>query len=621
MTNRISTKIDFDTVGSTRSLGQLRTEVKNTDGAFGKMKVAGSGAMEQIQANAGAMALGAGAALVGFGVKAVGAFTDGALAAGLFADATGLSTEEASKWVSAADDIGISAENVEKMFFKLNKEIGAGNAVLKEWGIESVRGADGQVDVQATMLRTIDVIKGIQDPTKRAEASQEAFGRSYAEVAELIQQGSEGVLAALESTSDAQVFDQAEVDKARDYRAAMDQLGDAVNDLTLAFGEKLAPAVADAAGDLATIVAGIDDVGDALDRLPFNIGDRLSDTLNPTKIFGTLRNINKLNPIQFLADKALDSGVRRLGTSLGFFGDKVEDVTSAVDAGKAQQDAYVAGLKDVAAGTQLATEATEESTTAIEAGNTQMRDYVRGLQNAGRESGAWKRELVDQAAEQRALEADTRRTEVAVSTLENTFARLRGQLSQEAAYDTFKAKLEEIRGEGELTAEQVRDLKSATYDYLEQVKDIPAEKVTEINLLLDQGQYDEVERMLKQLEVVRQARVNVTTNYSSTGGAGGGAGTPYGGQRAHGGPTSAGSMYEVAEGGKSELLHEGDKTFLLAGKNGKVEPMSSSGSGGSPLDLSDATIRKLAQVMTAAAGGAVARNEAGLLAELRGGVR
>jgi hypothetical protein len=45
------------------------------------------------------------------------------------------------------------------------------------------------------------------------------------------------------------------------------------------------------------------------------------------------------------------------------------------------------------------------------------------------------------------------------------------------------------------------------------------------------------------------------------------------GPRATGGPTYPGSVHEVVEQGRSELLHENGKTFLLSGANGRVEPL------------------------------------------------
>lgn len=57
--------------------------------------------------------------------------------------------------------------------------------------------------------------------------------------------------------------------------------------------------------------------------------------------------------------------------------------------------------------------------------------------------------------------------------------------------------------------------------------------------------------------------------------------------RAHGGPTSAGQIYQVAEQGP-ELFQDGDKTYLLAGNSGYVypmRPMPNGGSAGGPIDV------------------------------------
>jgi hypothetical protein len=45
-----------------------------------------------------------------------------------------------------------------------------------------------------------------------------------------------------------------------------------------------------------------------------------------------------------------------------------------------------------------------------------------------------------------------------------------------------------------------------------------------------------------------------------------------GGARQHGGPVGAGEIHPVTEAG-SELLHEGGKTYLLSGANGRVQPL------------------------------------------------
>lgn len=58
-----------------------------------------------------------------------------------------------------------------------------------------------------------------------------------------------------------------------------------------------------------------------------------------------------------------------------------------------------------------------------------------------------------------------------------------------------------------------------------------------------------------------------------------GGGVSLAGGRANGGPVGAGKLYEVAEGGKPELLTSGTHTYLMMGsKDGKVSPAVSGGS-------------------------------------------
>ena len=77
------------------AFANFKTDVSNATGAMGKFKAGSNAALGAVKANAGALALAGGAAIAGFAVKAIGQFQDLALASGKFADATGLSVEEA----------------------------------------------------------------------------------------------------------------------------------------------------------------------------------------------------------------------------------------------------------------------------------------------------------------------------------------------------------------------------------------------------------------------------------------------------------------------------------------------------------------------------------------------
>lgn len=213
--DRISIIIDAKVEGFTSGLKKIKTDIAEADGLVGKFKAGFSGLAAGVKANAGMIATVAGGALVEFGRRSIGAFQDSALAAGKFADATGQSVESASRWIEVAGDIGVSADALQGAFQKMNKSIADGKASWTEYGIEIVKTGDGVVDANATFQNALTTIGAIADPMLRAKAAQEVFGKSYGEVAELMEMSAEDLKKALEGVGDAQVIDEKELAKAK----------------------------------------------------------------------------------------------------------------------------------------------------------------------------------------------------------------------------------------------------------------------------------------------------------------------------------------------------------------------------------------------------------------------
>lgn len=88
--------------------------------------------------------------------------------------------------------------------------------------------------------------------------------------------------------------------------------------------------------------------------------------------------------------------------------------------------------------------------------------------------------------------------------------------------------------------------------------------------------------MLDRIPAVKTTNIGITYsgggNYRS-GGSGSREAPRVDGGLANGGPTRAGSTYEVLEGGRSELLTEGGRTYLMSARDGFVTPLSQSGGG------------------------------------------
>jgi len=171
------------------AFANFKTDVNAASGAMGKFKAGSNAALNAVKANAGALAMAGGAAIAGFAIKAMNAFEDLAIASGKFADATGLSVEEASRFIEVGGDIGIEAGTIESAVGKMNKVLGATPELFKQLGVEVVRSSGGVTDVNATFLNVIQRLKDIKDPAQRAATASQLLGKGWQSMAEMIAMG------------------------------------------------------------------------------------------------------------------------------------------------------------------------------------------------------------------------------------------------------------------------------------------------------------------------------------------------------------------------------------------------------------------------------------------------
>jgi hypothetical protein len=200
----------------------------------------------------------AGAAFATFAIKGIAAFQDLAISAGKFADATGLAVDESSRWIEVAGDLGIEAGTVENSIGFMNKTLGKSPDLFKQLGVEVQRTSGGAVDANKTFLNVIDRLNGIKDPAERARVASQLLGKGWQSMAELIGQGSDKLTESLKKVADAKVISPEELAKARNYRAAMDDLGDAFQELQLALGEYLIPLMTTLAKESAKVARSFD---------------------------------------------------------------------------------------------------------------------------------------------------------------------------------------------------------------------------------------------------------------------------------------------------------------------------------------------------------------------------
>jgi hypothetical protein len=230
------------------AFNDFKTRVGAAEGAMGKFKAGSTAALDIVKANAGAFALGAGAAMAGFAAKSVMAFQDLALAAGKFSDATGLAVDESSRWIEVAGDIGIEAGTVEQSIGFMNKTLGKSPDLFKQLGVEVARTSGGAVDANKTFLNVIDRLNSIKDPAERARVASQLLGKGWQSMAELIGQGSTSLTKSLNEVSSAKVITTQELANARKFRESLDNLKDSGEDLAISLGTGLVPVLADIVG-------------------------------------------------------------------------------------------------------------------------------------------------------------------------------------------------------------------------------------------------------------------------------------------------------------------------------------------------------------------------------------
>lgn len=256
---RISVVIDLVTDKASAALGGFRKSVNEAEGFTGKLK-AGVGSLGSTFTSFVSSPAGAATAVSAVGavmVKTAGMAADLGLEVGKLADSTGLSTEAASRWLEVGGDLGLTADKTAGLIEKMTQNLGKSPEKFKALGIEVQYAADGTADMNATLLGAIEGLHKIQDPTKRATAAAQLFGKGWADASELIAKGADSVKKKLGEVADVKVLSESDVKDAREFRDTMDQLKDAGEELALSLGKTLLPAIttiADALGVVADVI-------------------------------------------------------------------------------------------------------------------------------------------------------------------------------------------------------------------------------------------------------------------------------------------------------------------------------------------------------------------------------
>lgn len=476
-----------------KAFGDFKTAVGKAEGTMGKFKAGSTVAMDAVKANAGNLAMAGGAALLTFAGEGIKAFQELALGAEKFATSTGLSIQDASRYIEAAGDIGVPIDAVEGAIGRLNKTIGADPDKVKNLGVDLVYLRDGSLDVNATFLNTIERIKGIKDPAEKAKVAAQLLGKGWQSMSTLIEMGADDLSKALGEVSDAKVISPEELQKAKDLRDVMDELKGKVEDLALSIGGTLVPILS----DLGKVVGFVTDVRDSFKAIP-----------------GATWMIENLNPLA-LTKTALEGVKDAAGAVVGWFKDSPSTIEKFIG--------YMGEVDFASSWFGKTIDSVRKD--SLDPFKITLNDTWKEVKNV---DTAW-RELIGE------LEAD-----VAIDNAKTSLDDLATAAAQ--AFTT---------GSTEDIAAYREQLLLATTDIMNLALDMDDISSHQVKVLVDKGDLEGALGLIERIKAFQKTYANVSDPYAAMAGfnAPSLAGLDFSGFRASGGPVAGGSTYLVGERG------------------------------------------------------------------------
>jgi len=350
--DRIKLIFDADASGATKEVKSLRREVSDADGPWNKLKTAAGGAFDMIGSAGPAAVAGAGAAIAVAAFKMASGFQDAVLAANDFAQATGLTIDQASRWQEVADDVGVSTQDLEGAINKLN--LAAAKGTLADLGI------DGE-STNEQLLNALTHLQGIDSASQRAAEGAKIFGKSWQSLAPLVESSGD-LRANLAAVSDQQAFDDKDVQQAKHFRDSLDELQDTLTRLQNALGSALLEPIADLMNGFGNLIDTADSLSSAIPGVSGALDLITSPLRNVTDGFNTLTDSSNS-----LADRA-----RGLGQS----------ITGAIPGPLGSWAAGMFDVEDAQQAAEAATKATNEAAKAQAEAAKEAEDALKSLVTA-----------------------------------------------------------------------------------------------------------------------------------------------------------------------------------------------------------------------------------------------
>lgn len=239
-TERLKVVIDVVSGNATRGLSDFRSEVAKADTWTGKLK-AGTKALGNSFVSMAASPEGAAAAIgavTAVAIKGAHQFMELAKASNDLAQATGLTIEQASRWIEVGKDYGVSAEALASTIGKLNRTLDP--RVAAEYGIALTDSSGKARSANDVFLDVIAAISNTDSAAERARMGTRLLGRGWQQLAPILGKSRSQYEEMLSTIKDGQVITEEEYKKAEKLRMGLDELNDSWDNLTLQIGQAAA---------------------------------------------------------------------------------------------------------------------------------------------------------------------------------------------------------------------------------------------------------------------------------------------------------------------------------------------------------------------------------------------
>lgn len=238
------------------------------------------------------IAAAAGVALADFAAKGVRAFADTTAEIRKFQRATGEGAQDSSRWVYAANQMGISVDTLSTGMVRFGRNIVEHRDKLNAWGVSVATNDRGTTSLTGTLLNLAEAYQKNQDPAQRNAMVLELIGKSGASLIPILQRGKEGLQEFFdEAEAHGLVFDDEQLKQGRDFTLSMKNLAEAGKGLEIQLGQGLVPVLTDLANASANAVDKVNKLTKPIGGVAGVIGFLVKGALGPAgpllDLFGT----------------------------------------------------------------------------------------------------------------------------------------------------------------------------------------------------------------------------------------------------------------------------------------------------------------------------------------------